>query len=378
MIKLHRYQIHTPVTLIAAALCLTLGMFGSPDEAAAQDGSEVESFITVVMADGDDTFSWSDRDQCASSYNLILMVTPVDSSEDTVYELIASPASGSTEVTQAITYSVEDWFTVSRVYVLLYCGTFDADSTSNTLVSSTPISKSWDGLRNGTYSSAPLTGLTINPGALSPDFDQGKTSYSAEVPSNTESITLVDTVLDGYETTFLKNPNGLAMALCSTRRCSYGYGVEESGSELSDADSNLEGFQVDLDRGANRLGLGVDKGTRPGGFQQYSLTITVLNAPATGQPSISGTARASETLTADTSEIADTDGLENATFTYQWVRVNSDSTESDISNATGATYVLTSDDVGKTVKVRVDFTDDAGYEETLTSEATAEIVAGGL
>ena len=144
MIKLHRYQILTLVTLIAAALWLTLGMFGSPNEAAAQDGSAVESFITVVMADGDDTFSWSDTGQCASSYNLILMVMPADSSEETVYDLIASLASGSTEVTQAITYSVEDWFTVSRVYVLLYCGTFDADSTSNTLVSSTPITKSWD------------------------------------------------------------------------------------------------------------------------------------------------------------------------------------------------------------------------------------------
>ena len=58
--------------------------------------------------------------------------------------------------------------------------------------------------------------------------------------------------------------------------------------------------------------------------------------------------------------------------------MDSDSTESDISNATGATCVLTSYDVGKTVRVRVDFTDDAGYEGTLTSEATAEIVAGGL
>ena len=115
------------------------------------------------------------------------MVMPADSSEETVYDLIASPASGSTEVTQAITYSVEDWFTVSRVYVLLYCGTFDADSTSNTLVSSTPITKSWDGLGNGTYSSAPLIGLTISPVTLSPDFDRGRTPYSAQVPSNTGS-----------------------------------------------------------------------------------------------------------------------------------------------------------------------------------------------
>ena len=43
------------------------------------------------------------------------------------------------------------------------------------------------------------------------------------------------------------------------------------------------------------------------------------NTPATGQPTISGTAQVGETLTADVSSIADEDGLDNATFTYQWL-----------------------------------------------------------
>ena len=98
------------------------------------------------------------------------------------------------------------------------------------------------------------------------------------------------------------------------------------------------------------------------------------NTPATGAPSISGTAQVDETLTASVSDIADTDGLNNATFSYQWIG-NEGNTDADIQGATNATYTLVSEDQAKTVKVRVSFTDDRGSEETLTSAATAEVAA---
>ena len=98
------------------------------------------------------------------------------------------------------------------------------------------------------------------------------------------------------------------------------------------------------------------------------------NSPATGAPVISGTAQEGETLTADTSGIADADGLDNATFSYQWVS-NDGTSDADISGATGASHTLADADEGKTVKVRVSFTDDAGNEETLTSAATAAVDA---
>ncbi len=98
------------------------------------------------------------------------------------------------------------------------------------------------------------------------------------------------------------------------------------------------------------------------------------NTAATGSPSISGTARVGETLTASTSGIADTDGLTNATFSYQWVR-NDGTTDTNISGATGSTYTLAGADEGKTVKVRVSFTDDRGHAEALTSAATATVSA---
>ena len=46
-----------------------------------------------------------------------------------------------------------------------------------------------------------------------------------------------------------------------------------------------------------------------------------INNPATGAPSITGTPRVGEELTADTSAIMDADGITPSNFTYQWVRV---------------------------------------------------------
>ena len=94
------------------------------------------------------------------------------------------------------------------------------------------------------------------------------------------------------------------------------------------------------------------------------------NSPATGAPTISGTVRVGETLTADTSGIADADGLSNVQYEYQWL-----ADDTDIAGATNATYTLTDSEESKAITVRVSFTDDADNEETLTSAAT-DMVAG--
>ena len=99
-------------------------------------------------------------------------------------------------------------------------------------------------------------------------------------------------------------------------------------------------------------------------------TVTASNTPATGEPTITGTAQVGETLTANTTCIADSDGLNNATFTYQWL-----ADDTDITDATGSTYTLAAADEGETVKVRVSFTDDRGHQETVTSTATAAVTA---
>ncbi len=115
------------------------------------------------------------------------------------------------------------------------------------------------------------------------------------------------------------------------------------------------------------------------GFTNLTAQFVDVNRPAntsaTGKPSISGTAKVGETLTAAKGTIADTNGLTKAdngdagfAYTYQWVRV-SGGTDADISGATSKTYVLVAADQGKKVKVKVSFKDDDSWAETLTSDA---------
>ncbi len=92
------------------------------------------------------------------------------------------------------------------------------------------------------------------------------------------------------------------------------------------------------------------------------------NTPATGAPTINGTAQVGETLTSSTTDIADDDGLTSATFTYQSL-----ADDADIGGATASNYTLADDDEGKTIKVQVSFTDDGGNDESLTSEPTAAV-----
>ena len=94
------------------------------------------------------------------------------------------------------------------------------------------------------------------------------------------------------------------------------------------------------------------------------------NTAEAGAPTIGGTPQVGEELTASTSGISDADGLDNASFAYQWLR-----TGVDIGGATASTYTPVAADEGERLKVRVGFTDDAGHEESLTSAAT-DAVAG--
>ena len=84
------------------------------------------------------------------------------------------------------------------------------------------------------------------------------------------------------------------------------------------------------------------------------------NGPATGAPAITGAPRAGGMLTVDLSGITDPEGTDAAEFTYQWIRIDGDS-EADIPNATRPTYRPIDEDAGKTIKVKVSFTDNEGF-----------------
>ena len=110
-----------------------------------------------------------------------------------------------------------------------------------------------------------------------------------------------------------------------------------------------------------------------------SEATATVNTPATGLPVVDGTVEVGETLTASKEGIADADGLEGVEFAWQWLSDDGSaadgSSEAEIEGATEASYTLTAAEVGGTVRVRVTFTDEAGGEETILSEATAAVPA---
>ena len=172
--------------------------------------------------------------------------------------------------------------------------------------------------------------------------------------------------------------------------------LSAAGGLLSDATATVAGGSVESDAitvtatGGGEVTVSVESAdfvaTHPHNLNNFNGIQTGLgspltlgedsdtNNPATGAPTISGTAQVGETLTADTSGIADSDGLTGVAYTYKWMR-NGGTTDTEIQGATNATYTLVAADAGKAIKVRVSFIDDAGNEETLTSEATAAVAA---
>ena len=103
--------------------------------------------------------------------------------------------------------------------------------------------------------------------------------------------------------------------------------------------------------------------------------LAQANTPATGAPVIEGSAQLEESLLARTSwNISDADGMTNPVFRYQWIS-NDGTMDTDIDGATSVSYTIVAADVGKTIKVLVSFTDDAGNPEMLTSAPTG-VVSG--
>ena len=104
------------------------------------------------------------------------------------------------------------------------------------------------------------------------------------------------------------------------------------------------------------------------------------NSPATGELEITGTPIVPQTLSAVTDAIRDADNPPNTNiaFSYQWQRSDDEAFDNpiDISNTNRNTYVLTGDDSGQYIRVRVTFTDGATNTEVVFSRPTDRIAGG--
>ncbi len=96
--------------------------------------------------------------------------------------------------------------------------------------------------------------------------------------------------------------------------------------------------------------------------------VEIINHKPTGTIKISGTPTEKQVLTFNKNTLADSDGL--GALSYAWLRDGK-----SISGANQNSYTLTSADVSKKISVNVSYTDGANFVESLTSGATAAVVA---
>ena len=235
------------------------------------------------------------------------------------------------------------------------------------------------------------TTLTVTPDVLTLDAGQTVTLQAALSDANGYEIQVDDGVRGGAVVFWESSDSAIA-----TVEGIRVYNGKESGA-TADVTAVGEGTVTIT---ANWLGVttSVTSTTMPPGSlrstaksatlsEQVHVTVGAAsaNTAPTGLPTISGTARVGETLTASAAGIADADGLANATYAWQWT-ANDGTGDADIAGATGSIYTLTSAEVDRTIKVRVIFPDDRGTEETVLSDATvvveaaapATIIAGGV
>ena len=191
---------------------------------------------------------------------------------------------------------------------------------------------------------ATLSGLTLS-GVDFGTFASGTTSYTASVANSVSQTTVTPTASDSGASYVIKLD-----------------GVEDADGVVSlSVGSNVITVEVTAEDGE--------------ATQTYTVTVTrAENVLPTGVPTISGTAQVGQTLTVDTSGIADEDGLTNASFGATWT-ANEGYLRVLIAPGRDLSYTVSRRDVGMTLEVQVNFEDDAGERHFVTSAKTALVAA---
>ena len=163
--------------------------------------------------------------------------------------------------------------------------------------------------------------------------------------------------------------NGLTEAL----RLSYQWILSDDGVDTDIEGATERTYTPALEDVGKRLKVRVrfldDDGYEE--FHTSNASATVYkpaNIAATGKPTISGTVREKESLTAHVDGISDADGIpDDVAYSYQWIRSDG-SGDTEIEDGTVRTYRPVQEDVGKELRVRVSFLDSLAYEESLVSD----------
>ena len=211
----------------------------------------------------------------------------------------------------------------------------------------------------------------------SPDFADGEYRLTVTelipVPSAPQNLTVSSLTHDSVTLTW-DAPEDSVVESYQVLRRTREYGIYESTIFVAIADDTGSADTTYTDSSVEPTTSYVYrvKARNEGGLGERSNNANAdtpaENSAATGAPTISGTVQVGETLTVDTSGIDDADGLNDVSYTYQWL-----AGDMEIADATNASYMLGASDQGKSIRVRVDFTDDAGHQESLTSQPVGPV-----
>ena len=327
-------------------------------------------------------------DQDTSDFKLteqfVVMIEQVDATQDAENPTVTPATYGSTgaEITKVITVNItgnnDEPVAADRSGITL------SDSSTLTIDKDYLADQISDIDNTDGQLSIQSVVVTSGPGEIS-GSDGSFTYTPSEVSENTE-VVLTYTLSDGNATdtgtitinvvdtidlgeTVEDTPETLADLKAAAAAA---LGVQASNIDIALADSPDTNLTSDYTPEADFNGT-VNFVIKQSGQADLpaTLTVTADNDVVTGAVTITGTPFEANELTAVTSAIADIDGIENATFSYQW---KADGT--DIEGATSSTFTPEEAQIGQAISVAVSFEDDGGSTETLTSAATDPV--GGV
>lgn len=175
------------------------------------------------------------------------------------------------------------------------------------------------------------------------------------------SVTISGTALEGETLTAnLTDPDGVQMADVAFQWYSDGRAIAGATASTYTITNDEAGDSIHVTaRYADNKGVT--------STVTSAATATVLAANSVGTLVINGVVTSGQTLTA---ELTDSNGTATATIALQW-----QADGADIAGETATTFTLTDAQIGASITVTAVYTDDDGYDESLTSAAVGPVVS---
>src|SRR5436305_1304219 len=238
-----------------------------------------------------------------------------------------------------------------------------------------PISQTYAATSSDVGSTIRVTVTASNSAGSSSASSSATAAVAAAPPSNTGAPTVSGTAQDGQTLTATSGAWG------GTTPISYGYqwrSCDTSGGNCADI-GGATGQAYTLVSGdvGSTILVTVTASNSGGSSSANSAATSVVQAAAappsnTSPPTISGTPRDGQTLTANNGSWT---GDAPIGYGYQWRHCDASGGNcADIGGATAQTYAVTSSDVGSTIRVTVTASNSAG-SSSASSAATATVAA---